>query len=162
MDHSKFGPLGALWFSVVPVRRQRLSSVLPVATFAMPAPPDRQLDAAHLGDRIARAFSDKLGRCWRCMTASALLAVVSWAVVVRLALVDPPLVAPVAVATVAATASGLLAIAHAVAFAARRRTAARPAGELEAKPAAAVVKKGCGCGKHGRTPTETSAHGSGG
>jgi hypothetical protein len=105
--------------------------------------------------RIQESVEAKLGRCRRCMTASALVFVASWLAVVVIAQGEEPNVPLVAAATAFAVIATALSCAHAIAYALRRleRPAAKAPpvihGHLGGEEPAPVPRRGggCGCGK---------------
>jgi hypothetical protein len=108
---------------------------------------------------LQRSIEEKLGRCSRCMTLSALLLVGGWASVVLLARTSAPSVAVIAAATLAAALWTALAVAHALAYVLRRAGRgpsptrdARPAGVTSFEPtrdpsSGGARRRGCGCGR---------------
>lgn len=103
----------------------------------------------HLGQRVELLMSAKLGRCWRCMTWSATLFVAGWSLVVWLALLDATPRVIVVLATILVTPITALALAHAIAYAAIRRTRATSGSGDEETGVPAVgapQRRGCNCG----------------
>lgn len=94
------------------------------------------------GQEAKESLEAKLGSCPRCMTAVAVLCILSWSIVVALRRMQSPSSPLLIVAYVIAFPISLLALAHAAAFVARR-IAQIP---LPHAPGDPVTRRGCGCG----------------
>ena len=107
---------------------------------------------------VERSVKEKLGRCARCMRASALLFFASWGLVVVLAFLNVRSVAPVALATLLAMLSSGLLGAHSIAYLVRRggvipspappETGRQPEYSGPGGGTSGVLdsRHGCGCG----------------
>ena len=100
--------------------------------------------------RFKATLESKLGRCTRCMRLTALLIVLSWAVLIALMQMERPITTWLIIATLVAVVFSLLGVAHAAAFFARhiQLLMLKPKTDQNTVGAAVVgpAQRDCGCG----------------